>query len=385
MGDTRSRVAVFQPYLPGYRIAFFQRLRDALAHSGLTLEIYVSSKDSTSGDASDAMEARLVTDPLARLMGDRLHFRSEVLRVARDPHVAMVIIEQAAKYLDSVPLLTMSRRAPVGVWGHGGLYTNHRYVPARVRLFMSRRADWSFVYTQSGHDYLIQHGVPHSRISVLNNTIDTGILKEELACIDERDIATFRETMSLVEGRTTLYLGRLDADKDIDFLLASTRRTAQLLPGFTLLVGGDGPQAGEVRSAVSAGAPIRYLGRLDGRSKALAIRSSSAITIPGGVGLVAVEALVSGRPIITRDNHSHGPEADYLNRETQSVWLPSDCTPVAYGAAVASLLTATGLDRMQRACAQGAEAFCIDRMAATFHDGVLHCVQSGQKRSHGTA
>ena len=85
---------MFQPYLPRYRIALFRRLRDALAQSGLTLEIYVSSKDSSSGDASDAIEARLVTDPLARLMGGRLHFRSEVLRVARDPQVAMVIIEQ---------------------------------------------------------------------------------------------------------------------------------------------------------------------------------------------------------------------------------------------------------------------------------------------------
>lgn len=385
MGDTRSRVAVFQPYLPRYRIALFRRLRDALAQSGLTLEIYVSSKDSSSGDASDAIEARLVTDPLARLMGGRLHFRSEVLRVARDPQVAMVIIEQAAKYLDSIPLLKMSQRAPVGVWGHGGIYTNHKHLPARVRLFMSRQADWSFVYTQSGHDFLVRHGVPPSRISVLNNTIDTGILKEELVGIRESDLATFREEMSLVDGRTTLYLGRLDADKDIEFLLASTRRTAQLLPGFTLLVGGYGPQAGVVRSAARAGAPIRYLGRLDGRSKALALLSSSALTIPSGVGLVAVEALVSGRPIITRDNRSHGPEADYLNRRTQSVWLPPGCTPGDYGVAVANLLTAGCLDRMQRDCAKEADAFSIDQMAAAFHQGVLLCVQSHQRGSQGTA
>lgn len=374
MTSAQPRVVVFQPYIPNYRVPLFERLAESLARDGLRLELRVSSNTSTSGDAAHALDTSLVDDRLARFTAGRLHFRSEVLAVARDPGVAMVVIEQAARYTDALPLLGLKTRAPVGVWGHGGIYTNHGRLQARVRLLMSRRADWSFVYTGGGEDYLVQHGVPKERITVLRNTVDTQELLRTLRAVTTAELEGFQERYGLTAGATALFLGRVDADKDIEFLLASTSHAAEVLPGFALLIGGAGREVPKVLAAEKAGAPVRYLGRLDGRSKALALQASSLIALPSGIGLIAVEALTAGRPIVTRDNNTHGPEAEYLDRHEQSVWLAGDCRVEEYGAAVAELLTDVELSDKQRACLEAGTAFSIDRMAARFHEGVMACL-----------
>lgn len=54
------------------------------------------------------------------------------------------------------------------------------------------------------------------------------------------------------------------------------------------------------------------LGYADSVGQALIARASSALLMPGRIGLVAVDALVLGIPIITTDWKYHAPEAEFL-------------------------------------------------------------------------
>jgi glycosyltransferase involved in cell wall biosynthesis len=179
----------------------------------------------------------------------------------------------------------------------------------------------------------------------------------------------FNSGLDLVPGRTALFLGGVDAAKGIPFLLDAADLTSAHLPGFTLLVAGDGDLVPLVVDRQRAGGPVRYLGRLIGDAKALALRAADVLTIPQGVGLVAVDSLAAGRPIVTTSSAGHGPEFEYLDPgRTCVVSAPS--VP-AFAAALEGLLgDSHRLTSMQGAALGDAPEHSLERMVDAFVDGV---------------
>jgi len=124
------------------------------------------------------------------------------------------------------------------------------------------------------------------------------------------------------------------------------------------------------RDAEAAGAPVRLLGRLDGKAKALALRAADILAIPEQIGLVVVDALASARPIITTDHPLHGPEYDYLVPGETSIVTAHHVTD--YAAAMVSTLSATDrLADMQVAAVQASHRYTLDGMVDSFVEGVL--------------
>jgi len=259
------------------------------------------------------------------------------------------------------------------MWGHGRSYSTPQGPRASdLKQYLTRRSQWFFAYTQAGADHVISNGFPATRVSVLNNTIDTDSLRRDLQAISDDDVEAFSRRHGLAPGRTALFLGGVDRAKGIDFLLESAHLAAQLLPGFVLLVGGSGAQLSDVQAAERSGAPVRALGRLDGPEKALALRSADVLALPSSIGLVAVDSLVSRVPIVTRDNSTHGPEADYLEDGVTSIRLGSEAGASGYAHALVNLLEdPTRLATMRKACAGEATKYSLDRMVDAFVEGVL--------------
>ncbi len=301
--------------------------------------------------------------------------RGKDVALRRIPHnTDLVIVEQAIKNVETYPLLARkSLDGPsVAMWGHGRSYsTPQGPALAATKQFLTRRCDWFFAYTQPGADHVISHGFPAARVSVLNNTIDTGALRRDLDSVSADDAAAFSRQQGLTPGRTALFLGGVDSAKGIDFLLESAVEAEKRLPGFILLVGGAGDQLDDVGQAQRAGAPIRALGRLDGHAKALALRAADVMAIPSSVGLVAVDSLVAGVPITTRANGTHGPEADYLTPEV-AVRLAATTDAAGYAQAITDLLAdPVRLAEMGSRCRAEAARYGLDHMIDAFVEGVL--------------
>ena len=70
------------------------------------------------------------------------------------------------------------------------------------------------------------------------------------------------------------------------------------------------------------------LGRVNGKTKATVLASADAIVNPGRIGLVAVDALAAGIPVLTTQYRFHAPEAEYLS-EGQTMYSSAD-DPVSY-------------------------------------------------------
>jgi len=276
-----------------------------------------------------------------------------------------------------------SRRNGFGVamWGHGKTYSTYQPKGLRVaKNSLTRQVEWFFAYTYGGARYVNSHGFPTGHTTILNNTIDTQGLSQDLNSVGLNQVQDFNKALGLTPGRTGIFVGGIDRKKGIDFLVATARRIATDLPGFTLLVGGEGSDLPRVRAAEQCGAPIRSLGRLEGWRKALALQTADIMMVPQWIGLVAVDSLVAGRPIVTTWHKSHSPEVEYLVPNRNVIFTNHSIDDYARG--VADLLRHTRrLQYMQLSSREDSALFGIDQTVDRFAGGVAAWID--QRRRYG--
>jgi GT2 family glycosyltransferase/glycosyltransferase involved in cell wall biosynthesis len=370
-----TRLLVVTPWIPGYNVPFYDRLEVALAHHEVRLVVTRNGAPPSMarrGDLSGGRWARDVPTSWVTVGGREIPFR-RISSVMRQYHPDLVVVEQALHNPETYPLLVRHAMGRFGVamWGQGRSYsTTQSAVGATIKQWLTRRGDWFFAYTQAGADHVVRHGFSRTRVSVLNNTIDTERLRSDLDAVDPQELDGFRREHGLTPGKTALFLGGVDQKKGIDFLLESARVAGELMPGFVLLIAGEGDSLPTAQAGQAGGVPVRLLGRVDGHAKALALRAADVLAIPEWIGLVAVDALVSGRPVITTDHPSHSPEHEYLVPGETSVVAAH--TAADYARAVVSTLSATDrLAAMQAAARLASHEYTLDAMVDSFVEGVL--------------
>ena len=373
----RARVLVIQPYIPEYRVPLFREMKSRLALDAIDLRVAsatASRADGARGDDRARDTADFILDQRRISVAGRTLLLRRIGPVLASFDPQFVIVEQALKNLELYELLArrVGGRGPrLAMWGQGRSYsTAQSGAEAWAKQRATRLTDWFFAYTQGGADYVAGRGFPAGRITVLNNSIDTRALQQQMAAVSEEELSKFRATHGLTVGRTGLFLGGLDGRKGIAFLLEAAEEIARRLPGFVLLVGGSGEDAAKVASVQQRGGPVRHLGRLDGPSKALALAASDVLVIPEWVGLVAVDSLAAGRPVMTTDHPSHSPEFEYLVPGETVVVSRHDAA--AFAASVADTLSSPDLlERMRGACLTAAEHLSIEAMAGRFAAGIV--------------
>ena len=369
------RVLVVQPTLLSYRVPFLNELGYRINELGGEFRV----TDSPASPSLNARGDRVQSDfglPVATrwisIKGHDVAVR-DIGPAIKATGPDLIIVEQALHNIETYPLFAQAKRsmAEIGMWGHGRSYSTPQSLSAAsVKQWLTRRTKWFFAYTQAGADHVVSEGFPRIRTTVLNNTIDTEALRSELDSLTEEEVTRIRDDLGLEAGKTALFIGGVDDAKGISFLLESVPHIAALLPGFTLLIAGDGARKSDVQTAQAQGLPIRYLGRLDGRDKAVALKAADVMAIPEWIGLVAIDSLTAGRPIVTTHHQSHSPEHEYLEDSVTCVY--STHRPLEYAHAMVSLLIDRArLSSMQDACVAKSREFSISIMADRFVEGLL--------------
>jgi glycosyltransferase involved in cell wall biosynthesis len=170
---------------------------------------------------------------------------------------------------------------------------------------------------------------------------------------------------------SALFIGGVDSSKDIDFLMEVARLSRELNPRFTLLVVGAGEEASKVIEEEQRSGSVRFLGHRTDHLKTLALATSRLMVIPDSIGLVAVESLAVGLPIVTRDNCSHGPEAAYLRPGVDSLWMSSRATALSFAGELTNLMgNDSRLDAMRTQCLKRSRDYGMSSMVERFADGV---------------
>ncbi|MFG2755514.1 glycosyltransferase family 4 protein [Streptomyces wuyuanensis] len=391
----RRRVVVVQPYVPGYRTSFFDLLQTRLDAEGVDLEVLhgpAPANQAARGDAASCACATQVATRRLPVPGGRSLLWRRVQR--RAASADLVVLEQALHNLEAYPLLLRSTGRPgcaprVAFWGHGRTYTKPpSRLEAAVKGALTRLGSWFFAYTEGGAAHVASRGFPRDRITVVRNSVDT----TELAAGRARaarpgtpefaEAALLRKRYGLTEGRTALYLGGLDAPKRIPFLLDCADRVAAELPGFRLLVAGDGADRHLVDAAADRpGSPVVAIGHTSGPRTAPLGAACDVMLMPGRVGLCAVDSFALRTPVVTTDWPWHAPEFEYLADGRNALVTPDD--PAAYAGAVTALLRDPArLEALRTACRDDVPAYTTEGMAARFRDGLLQAMERDQRNPH---
>jgi glycosyltransferase involved in cell wall biosynthesis len=368
-GHTR-RVAIIQPAVLRYREPFFRRLIAAAEDAGIHIDVFggeVPTEVRAREDSSNADFVRALGTRELTIRGRKLFLKAmaPILRGSYD----LVILEHAVRNIETYELLVRLGGRRIAFWGHGRTYTKN--VSPRQEAFkywLTRQATWFFGYTAGSVDAVVERGFPRNRSTVLNNTIDTVALREDLSAISDSEVLEFSCHRDL-RASTALYLGGIDTDKRIAFLLKSAVAAHTLCPDFRLLIAGNGTDRPIVEQFVARNSWATYLGAVHGKDKALALAAAQALCIPGRVGLVAVDSLVSGTPIVATEYPYHAPEFDYLEDGVTAVVTEDNGD--SYAAELAAFLSDRQRQKeMSDRCRIEAEKYNLDYMIASFLAGI---------------
>ena len=372
-----KQVAIIHPWLPQYRLPFFERLIASAADAGIRVDVYHGSPPPEWEERMDSAEATYATALQTRFL--RLGGRSLVWKSLRPlqetARYDLIVVEQAIRNLETYRLLARTRsRKRLAFWGHGRSYTKD-LSPAeeRFKRYLTNRGQWFFSYTRGGANAVVANGFDDRHVTIVQNSIDSKRLADDIESISHGQAEEFR-TVHGLSGRTALFIGGLDSSKRLDFLVRAGDRLATDLPGFKLLIGGNGSDRSFVTDAAKDRPWLVYLGAIFGEQKALALRASDVLAIPGRVGLVAVDSFAAGRPIVTTDWKWHAPEFEYLESNRNS--LVTTDSVAAYAAGLSRVLRDdVKRERMRAACLVSAQHFTIDRMVENFVNGLREAIR----------
>jgi glycosyltransferase involved in cell wall biosynthesis len=369
---TSPTVSIIQRRLTHYRVPFFVALRESLAEAGIKLRLFHGQ--GTSQETAKADEGYTSwAEPLETryLAGERLCWQPFAKQVTGS---ALVIVTQENALLAN-HLALIKRPAPkLAFWGHGANFQgNSQSMRERYKRWSTGRVDWYFGYTRKSVELVKAAGFEETRITQLDNAVDTEALKRDLAAIKTSDIDKLRMHFTLEPGPTALFLGSLYAHKRLDFLIAAAVELRAQIPGFQLLIAGDGPQRAKIESAASKYHWIHHCGALKGMDKACVMRLAKINMNPGLVGLGLLDSFAAALPLVTTDCGLHSPEIAYLDT-SNGVISPDNLE--AYVAACKSLLTDDNAHRqLANGCRIATERYTLSNMVQNFTNGVVQALE----------
>lgn len=373
-----KRVAIIHPWIPQYRIAFFERLRARLAEERIELVIGHGHSPLFAEGRGDERGLDWATGLSQRRL--RLGRRSLTFRRAWRPALDadLLILEDAIRNLDTPMYLLRRRRSarPTAFWGHGRTMDWEVSGPEReLKRLMARRADWWFAYTEGTTRHLEAIGFPSGRITTVGNTIDARALSRARDAIGPSAAAATRSRLGLTEGHTGLFIGGLSATKNLGLLIAASRLIAEADPDFRVVIAGEGPDRGLLEAAQDA--PLVTVGPVfDEIGKAELAAACDFMLFPGLVGLGAVDSLALGLPSVAVSPWHHAPEFEYLQAGVNCVITQPSASDYARGI--------TGLidnpvfrEGLSARCRQDAGAHDIDGMVERFAVGISSAIAAG--------
>ncbi|WP_314452486.1 glycosyltransferase [uncultured Microbacterium sp.] len=307
-----TTLSIVQPYVPTYRLPFFEGLRRELAQDDIELEV-------VAGQATDAQKLRgdeahapwIKTVQTRELsVGGRTLSLTYSRRLWKESDA--VIVPHQGTSIDAVSALASADARRVGVWGHIASYTSPlNPVDGAVENWQLRRAGHVFAYVPSGAAYAIDRGIHPDRVTTVMNTIDTTSLDDALNRTTEREVLEFRGEHEIPDGPFLAYIGGLDSSKRVDLLVDALGILHSRRSRVHVVVAGRGEQEDMLAPAIARG-QVTHIGYASPAVKAPLLKGAAAIVNPGRVGLIAVDALTSGRRLITTDWPWHAPEIEYL-------------------------------------------------------------------------
>ncbi len=364
-----------QRRLTHYRVPLFEAMRQDLREREIRLRLLhgpANSAEAAKGDSGHLDWAESL--PTRYLLGNQICWQN-FGPLTRDSD--LVIVTQENKLLSNHWHLVTPRHCRLAFWGHGANLQsrNPKSLQERFKRWTTNRVDWWFAYTDLSANLVAATGFQDSRITVINNAVDTTQMRRWMQEIGHEETQTLRRELGIKESLIGVFVGSLYVDKRLDFLFAAAEAVRRAIPDFHLLLVGEGPERDKLRSWCRTHTWAHWVGARFRREKMAYVSLAQVMLNPGSVGLGILDSFVCGVPIVTTDCRAHGPEIAYLHDGVNGIMTTNDVE--AYStAAVALLRNEEGRARLRVGCRVGAETYTLENMVQRFTDGIANCLEA---------
>lgn len=381
----KPRVVVIYKSLTHYRKPFFELLRDELNKQGVEFVLVYGEPDEVETSKKDLVDipwAHKIKNRIIKFAG-RAFYWQPCLPVLENTD--LIIVEQANKllinyYLWSLNLLGITKLA---FWGHGKNFqaTAKDNLSETLKRFISRKVHWWFAYNKLAAKTIKTLGFQESRITVVQNAIDTRFLVKKRSEVSAKELRAFRDRTGITSSNVAVFSGGMYAEKRIGFLLQACRLIKQEVPDFEMIFLGAGPDEFLVRDAAQHQKWIHYEGAKFNEEKILYFMISKLLLMPGLVGLAVLDAFALEVPLITTNVSFHSPEIEYLETDINGVIVePSDNVEM-YSKKVRFLLkNETAREKLVKGCRKARDQYTIENMVARFSEGVEKALVCAKER-----
>ena len=378
-----KNVLIVEAQMKQYRAPFYALLYEALHADGIQLTVAYSEPPASESWKKDTCE--LPEEYGLKVSGYWLWpekvLYQPLLRSAISSD--LVVLDTGNKFLLNHLLLAFSRTGlqRVAFWGHA---KNRSAERMRILEWYRRKTlnwvSWWFAYTEGSAKYLKAQGVPASKITGVQNSVDTRGIREQVKSFTPQDRAVLRGELGIpMSAPVGIFCGRLESLKGLPFLVESSRILKTRVPTFHLIIVGGGPEQDEAVRMIEGLDWVHWVGPRFGKEKAGLLAISDVFLLPGALGLAVLDALAAGLPVFTIPCELHGPEVEYLEDNVNGLMTAND--PRAYAEKIASLFNEPeSLARLQTGARASAEKYSIEKMVANFRTGIRSCLGLNESR-----
>lgn len=261
-----------------------------------------------------------------------------------------------------------------------GLGRRLRYgMKKQVELLPYRRSDRFVVLSQYFRAILRdEYGIREDRIHIIPGAVDTGRFKPA------EDRGAVRRSLGIAEGERVLFCARrLVRRMGIDRLIRAMSGVSRKAEKVRLYVAGDGPlrqQLQQMIGELGLADSVRLLGRISNEDLVRWYQAADLAIVPTqtleGFGLVSVEALACGTPVL---GTPYGGTKEILPGLSGSL-LFADGTSEAMEAKLLSVLGgAEAVPQRELCTAHVLERYTWDRVAASVTEVFGHAVQERRR------
>ena len=188
----------------------------------------------------------------------------------------------------------------------------------------------------TAQSYISEFHVPSDKIEIIPNAVDTNKFHPEVEGYEIRKKLELKE-----KDHVVLFVGRLDCNKGIEYLLRSFSRINEEVSDAKLLIVGEGPVKRYIHTFTSKYPfknSIIHVGHVSEEDLPKFYAASDLVVLPSlmeGFGITLLEAMASGKPCVA--TRAGGVEDAVINGETGLVVPPADSYSLYH--AIRTLLT----------------------------------------------
>jgi glycosyltransferase involved in cell wall biosynthesis len=278
------------------------------------------------------------------------------------------VIQTLQDYESISPVGTLEGR--IGHWAEKGHWLLWPY--QTVRRFHTREISWVTAPSRYTLEAVLERGVfANARTRVIPNPYTWN--SAELLTRQQTHVIQKKARGSSL---FFLFLGRLEPEKGIRELLAAFSNVSKKYPNLCLWVAGWGTLEDELRRNWGNHPAIKFLGRVQGKQKEKLLEEMDVMVVPSTwpevFGIVSVEALAFGKPVIA-SNTGGLPE---IIVEGQTGWLfePGNIQALQ-DRLECVVLHPQMLDEMSQACYEASKKYAVDMVTREYlklYEMVIH-------------